>query len=141
MQQQSTNATSEAGMRRISATQYAQLTKKQTYGRPSQYYLDRATNPKLFVLPIGVENQITNIIVTYVERPDSFDRYEGNNDVPGRWLGALVAGLALDLAEKRPPYDENLIARLQGKATDAEDIAQRADRDRTSFRMRIGRIR
>jgi hypothetical protein len=125
-------------MRRISATQYAQLANKATLGDPSQFWLDRRDRPRLHVYPIGP----APLVITYVARPAEFDRYSSDTgDVPGRWLEAMVTGLALDLARKRPPYNEGLINRLRGEALEAETLAQRADRDRGRFRYNIGRGR
>lgn len=127
----------EQPMRRISPSQYAQLTTKDTQGQPSQYYLDRQDNPKLFIFPIGTPGFETTLFVYYVSRPEDFARYgDTTDDVPGRWLEALISGLALDLARKRPPYDEQLIARLKAEAAEAEDLAQRADRGRQRYRYR-----
>jgi hypothetical protein len=129
---------SESPMRRISPHEYAQLTTKLTKGQPSMYYLDRdAECPKLFFYPVGRENIAEELIVTYVERPPEFDRVDMDPEVPARWLEALIFGLALDLARKRPPYDEALIQRLKVESADAEGLAQRADRGRHSFRYRI----
>lgn len=124
---------SESSMRRISATEYAQLATKRSTGNPSQYWLDRKEPPVLHVYPVGP----APLVITYVARPADFDRF-GNNtdDVPGRWLEALILGLALDLARKRPPYDDALINRLNMEAKEAEGLAQRADRDRIRFRYR-----
>lgn len=126
---------SESPMRRITAVEYAQMANKHTKGEPSQYWLNReARAPTLFVYPIGK----APIIVTYVERPADYDRFGDDlENVPGRWLEALIAGLALDLARKRPPYNEELIARLERHSTRAEGIAQNADRNRARFRYRI----
>ena len=127
----------ESAMLRISETQYAQLSSKNVAGRPSQYWLDRKDTPSLFVFPIGDTNDNVELTVWYVSRPEDFDRYgDTTDDVPGRWLEALVSGLALDLARKRPPYNEALIARLKGEAAEAEDLAQRADRGRQRYRYR-----
>lgn len=132
-----TSATAaESPMRRLSATEYAQLSSKDTTGQPSQYYLERTVPPKLYVYPIGTDAMILNI--WYVARPEDYDLYgEDTDDVPGRWLEAMISGLALDLARKRPPYNEQLIARLKGEAAEAEDLAQRADRQRKNYVYRI----
>ena len=133
------NGTTESNMSRITANQYAQLTSKETKGQPSQWYLRRGNDcPELFLYPIGSATATTEVFVYYVERPAAFERYDPMDDIPGRWLEALVTGLALDLARKRPPYDEALINRLKGEASEAEEIAQRADRERVNFRVRIG---
>lgn len=126
---------STVSIRRITATEYAQLANKDSDGQPAQYWLDRrADGPLLHIYPIGA----ALLSVTHVERPAAYDRFGGNEeDVPGRWLEAMIVGLAHDLARKRPPYNEQLIARLKGEAAEAEDIAQRADRDRSRFRYRM----
>lgn len=127
----------ESTLRRISPVEYAQLTSKTTKGQPSQYYLDRKEKPNLFVYPIGTPNHPDAIIVYFVARPADFDRYgDTTDDVPGRWLEALISGLSLDLARKRPPYNEALINRLKMEALEAEDLAQRADRGRERYRYR-----
>ena len=121
----------------VLAIEYAQLASKETKGNPSQYYLDRKEQPKLFLFPIGDPYFADQINVWYVSRPEDFDRYgDTTDDVPGRWLEALVSGLALDLARKRPPYNEPLIQRLKAEAAEAEDLAQRADRGRERYRYR-----
>jgi len=128
---------SEAPMKRTTATQYAMLTTKDTQGRPAQFWLSRSDPPSLHIYPIGSIATPTTLVVTYVERPEAFERYGETSDIPSRWLEALVTGLALDLARKRPPYNEPLIARLKQEAAEAEDIAQRNDRDRSRYKMRI----
>lgn len=129
----------EMPMIRISEAQYAILTTKTTAGRPSQYCLRRSDPPELLVFPIGDEGFGWELTYTYVERPARFERYDSVSDreVPGRWLGALVAGLALDLAKKRPPFNEELIARLQRDYDAAASLAQMGDRGRQRFRYRI----
>ena len=128
---------SEAGMKRIPASEYQQLTAKMTQGRPAQYWLQRTVPPVLHIFPIGRSDGPSSLSVAYVEAPEAFQRYGDVDDVPGRWLEALVLGVALELARKRPPYDEALIARLKVEAAEAEDLAQRADRDRSNYRVRI----
>ncbi len=132
---------SETIMRRLSASEYASLSNRDTYGQPSQYWLQRTDPPMLNIYPIGLQTQSTSIVVFYVERPESFDRYFDEDSVPGRWLHAMVHGVAHDLARKRPlpdgGYDEALIDRLGVEAEQAFDIAQRADRDRKNYRYNV----
>lgn len=104
-------------------------------GVPSSYALMRGDPPKLLVYPWGVEAEYR---LWYVERPAEFRRGADNtDDVPGRWLEALILGLAHDFARKRPPYNEPLIQRLKAEAAEAEDLAMRAERDRARYRYRI----
>jgi hypothetical protein len=126
----------EKPLRRISPVEYAQLTSKGTQGQPSMFYLDRKQKPELALFPIGTPTQMETVVVYYVQRPAEFDHYTVSDDVPNRWLEALVTGLALDLARKRPPYNEQLIQRLKMEADEAEDNAQRADRGRQRYRYR-----
>jgi len=75
----------ETSMRRISASEYAQLTTKDTQGQPSQFYLSRGHDcPKLFVYPIGAANTTTELVIYYVERPEAFQRYEPMDDIDWR---------------------------------------------------------
>lgn len=127
----------EGIMRRITASDYARLTSKMTNGRPSQWWLHRTECPQLEIFPIGYSDKTVTLNVMAVMRPAAFDRYNPEDDVPGRWLEALIIGLAHDLARKRPPFDEALISRLSNERTEAEGIAQRADRDRANYRVRI----
>lgn len=125
---------SESPMTRITPVAYAQLANKLSIGDPSQFWLDRQDPPRLQVYPV----RDIGLRVTYVQRPAEFNRYETTaDDVPGRWLEALILGLAHDLARKRPPYNEALIARLKSEASEAESIAHDADRDRTRFKFNI----
>jgi len=131
------NSNNISSMRRIPASAYGQLTSKSTKGRPSQWWLNRLNDrPTLKIFPIG-DQQNDTIEIQYVERPDQFARYTDTNDVAGRWLECLVMGMALELARKRPPYNEGLIQRLKMEYGEAEVIAQQNDRDRARYRFRM----
>jgi len=134
------NASSESPMRRIGPEEYAQITTKLTKGQPSQYFLNRSSPPRLSIYPVGRANVTEYLHIWYIARPARFDGYENGVDAPGRWLEALVTGVALELAKKRPMegggYNETLIARLKTEADEANVIAQNADRQRTNYRFR-----
>ena len=124
---------------RIGPDKYMTIGPKDRTGTPGEYWLAREETPKLYLHPTGSGNELE---VWYVQRPENFTASAANmGDVPGRWLEAMILGLALDFARKRPKdgggYDEALISRLAGEAAEAEDIAMRADRDRSRFRYRI----
>jgi hypothetical protein len=128
-------------MERIGPDEYHRLASKRSTGRPSQWYLQRSTCPELFVFPVGYKDRPTYLDIMYVERPAAFAAFDPTDDIPGRWLKALVMGLAHDLACKRPvkggEYNEGLIQRLQMQADAATEAAQRADRQRTVFKVRF----
>jgi len=125
---------------RVTAAFYMQIGRENQSGRPGNYWLAREECPKLYLHPSGGGWPLT---VWYVERPADFDRDENAmEDVPGRWLEAMITALAHDLATKRPApdgsYNEPLIARLKAAAAESEEIAQRADRDRSRFIYKVG---
>lgn len=133
---QSDSSIDRTSIRRISAAEYAALNRTDTIGRPSQWWLHRTEPPVLRLYPTSP----AKITITFIARPDAFTRLaDATSDVPGRWLEALTLGLALDLARKRPPFNEQLIQRLALEYRDAEKIAQDADRDRVRFRYKISR--
>lgn len=102
---------------------------------PSSWALVREERPRLMLYPAGEDDQL---IVWYIARPAHYSvGSSGLDDVPGRWMEAVIMGLAHDLASKRPPYDEQLIERLRASSVAAEELARRADRDRANFRYRI----
>lgn len=126
---------------RVTPAFYMQIARKNQSGRPGNYWLAREECPKLYLHPSGGGYKLD---VWYIERPADFDRHRNSmDDVPGRWLEALICCLAHDLATKRPGpdggYNEPLIARLLGQARESEDVARRADRDRARYRYRISR--
>jgi hypothetical protein len=128
---------------RLTPDRYMVLPKKTKQGLPSQYWLAREECPKLYLFPTGQPHSPNRLTIWYVERPAHFDVMRDNmDDVPGRWLEALILAVSHDFARKRPKegggYDENLISRLNSERLEAEDIARRADRDRVPFRYRIG---
>ena len=99
-------------------------------GRPTGYFLERGQQPRLYFLGLWETGQIAT--VWYAVRPAGW-----SDDAPARWLPALVSGLAFDLAQKRVPFDEALIARLEKNYMTRLDLCSRNDRDRVSFRMAI----
>lgn len=110
---------------------------RDTVGEPGAWALFRTEPPEIHFYPYG---RAVPIRIWYVQRPQEYQRGSANlGDIPGRWLEAVILGLAHDFARKRPPYDEALIARLKAEAVEAETIAQRADRDRARYRYRIAR--
>lgn len=126
---------------RVTPAFYMQIARKNQMGRPGNFWLAREECPKLYLHPSGGGYRLD---VWYIERPADFDRRRNNmEDVPGRWLEALICALAHDMACKRPQanggYNEGLISRLAGQAERAEETARRADRDRARYRYRIRR--
>lgn len=131
-----------AELTRIPPDRYMALPQKLKEGIPSQFFLNREEQPKIYLFPVGQKGRPTPLTVWYVERPADFDRTENQmSDVPGRWLEAMICCVAYDLARKRPrpdgTFDEGLIQRLRGEANEAETTARYGDRDRSNYRFRM----
>ena len=57
------------------------------------------------------------------------------NDIPFRFLPAMVAGLAFYLAQKAPEVDPNRVAFLQADYEKQWDLASQEDREKASIRF------
>lgn len=140
LNQFSDSTATETAMERVSETEYANFTTKDITGKPTTYMLRRTELPTLFVHPVGRTGALERIRVTYIARPDQFDPHRtGVDDLPARWLNPLIINAALDLASKNP---ERAGMRLEVLAANAGPLVQLAltnDRQRSNFRMRIGR--
>lgn len=129
-------------LERVPMDRYMRLPDKDKTGRPGVFTLIRSEPPVLRLYPCGLTSAPEALEVWYVERPAAFSvTGSTHDDVPGRWLEAMILSLAHDLARKRPgpsgKYDEALINRLKTERDEAEDICIRADRDRARYRFRI----
>jgi hypothetical protein len=91
-------------LNRISRETYMGIPSKLTEGRPTQVYIDRQQGKvEAKVWPVPDESSKYKIIYTRVRRmTDSGPGGTYNPDVPDRFWPALVAGLAYNIACKRP---------------------------------------
>lgn len=130
---QAVDGTSRSALTRISRDAWMALGTPDTTGRPSQYWLDRATAPQLRVYPIG--NLGDRIEIQYMARPASFDHASNGVDAPERWAYALTMATAQMLTLKRVPLDRDRYSALSSAAVDAERLAQANDRGRVHLRV------
>ena len=123
---------SDYDIERISVSDYAKISSKNTKGRPTSIYVDR---------------QSTGITVTLWPVPDSNDyslayyRLAGIDgissgigttaDVPPRFVPALISGLAFHIAMKRPEVSER-VAPLREDYEYQYQMAAESDRDKFS---------
>ncbi len=133
----SSNPTSESEIERVDRDAYASLSTKGQGGRPSLFYLERSATPKLFLFPIGTVGNGELVTVEYAERPVAGIENPNGFDAPGRMIPALVAGLAYDLAAKRPGIGEDVIARLKARYDELLAVCLANDRQRTSVYIRM----
>lgn len=125
-------------MNRLSEAEYASLTTRDTDGIPTAYLLRRSEPPLMLMNTRGRTGQTEMLRITFVARPDRFDRNAGNaDDLPSRWLYPLILSAALDLATKNPERAGARLQVLSSAAPGAVQLALTNDRGRSSFKWRI----
>jgi hypothetical protein len=114
---------------RISRAEYLHVPNKNTQSRPAQFYVERATVPKLFLYPAPDGVQPYTFQYYAIRRIQNAGVAGNTADVDFRFLPCLVAGLAYHLSLKRAPDRMEVLKALY------EDEFQRAayaDRDTAS---------
>lgn len=93
---------------------------KDQEGRPNQYLFDRQVTPKITLWPVP-NNSTQSLIISVFTYIEDVGSYGNEVATPRRLLPALIAGLAMKLAEKKAPqrwqekkvqYDEALMLAL-----------------------------
>lgn len=125
-------------MKRISVSNWARLTDKDSTGRPTQFYIshDPANiTVNLWQVP---ENDTYEMVYWYMEQVEDSGKPGSNNiDVPKRYLPALTSGLAYLIAKKTPELRANAegcFAEYDRQLTKANDAA----REKASFFAKPG---
>jgi hypothetical protein len=114
---------------RISRAEYLHVPNKNTESRPAQYYVERTTQPQLFVYPAPDATQTYTFQYYTIRRIQDAGAASNTADVDFRFLPCLVAGLSYYLALKKAPDRIELL-----KAIYEEEFqrAAYADRDTAS---------
>ena len=94
--------TTDIRLDRVSRAEYFNIPNKATQSRPSQFFLDKQNNPKLFLYPTP-ENSTDIIRFTKLTRLDDADNARNTMDIPFRFFPCFAAGLAYYLSIKRAP--------------------------------------
>tara|TARA_R110001606_G_scaffold25901_6_gene83959 strand:- start:63 stop:728 length:666 start_codon:yes stop_codon:yes gene_type:complete len=110
-------------IQRISRGDYATLPNKTTQGRPSQFWLDRQIDPKLYLWSVP-ENSTDQIRYYYVRRIEDADDLVNTTDMPFRFYPCMAAGLAYYMAVKRAPDRVQML-----KSIYEEEFQRAADED------------
>lgn len=115
---------SDVSLTKIDRSAYAALAGKGTRAQPSQYFIDRQgvdpATPQIYLYPSPDASTYTHLKYYAVKRVEDAGSYGKNADAPNRFLPALCAGLASQLALKRAPD------RIQALKLLYEDALQRA---------------
>jgi hypothetical protein len=126
-------------LNRISRETYMGIPSKLTEGRPTQVYIDRQQGKvEAKVWPVPDESSKYKIIYTRVRRmTDSGPGGTYNPDVPDRFWPALVAGLAYNIACKRPEAASR-IEMLKANYEQQFTLAAEEDREKAAVRFYPG---
>ena len=120
---------------RMSLIEYTTVPNKNTPGRPVNVWVDKqqdSTKCRLWPRP----NAVYTIVYFQLSRIEDAGTQAGlNPDVPYRFLPAVVAGLALKIAQKNTE-SQPLIPTLKAEYEEQWMDAVAGDRDRSSFRVR-----
>jgi hypothetical protein len=95
-----TQNTNDVSLDKISRSAYADLPNKGQTGQPSQYYVDRQTNPKIFLYLTPDLSTYTFLKYYIIKRIQDVGAYTNTADVPYRFLPCMVSGLAYYLSMK-----------------------------------------
>ena len=139
-----TNSTPDldVSMERISLSEYLSYPTKTTSGKPTHYAIERnsqytssaSATHKVYLWPVPDQTyyQLLSWTVRYPQ--DVSSTYTENPDIPRRYLPALISGLAVELANKRPAeVDINRRQELKAYYEQDWEKAREEDRERVSF--------
>ena len=88
----------DVSLTKIDRSAYAALPNKGSTGQPSQYYVDRQINPKIYLYQAPDAVTYTYLKYYYIARIEDAGAYTNTPDAPYRFLPCMVAGLAYYLS-------------------------------------------
>lgn len=138
----------DININRISESTYSTIPNKNATGRPIQVWVNRrsgatypvtgAANPQINIWPTPDQGSVGNPYYTFVywrlRRIQDAGNGDNTQDIPFRFLNAMVAGLAYYLSAKLPNVDPNRIAMLKADYDQQLQLALDEDRDKASSR-------
>ena len=102
-----TSSSSDVSLTKIDRSAYAALAGKGTQAQPSQYFIDRQgvdpATPQIYLYPNPDASTYTYLKYYAIKRIEDAGAYTNDPDAPFRFLPALCAGVAFNLALKRAP--------------------------------------
>ena len=118
-------------MERIDRSEYFNIPVKTSTGRPSQFYVERTTTPKIYLYPTP-ENSTDKLITYRWKRIQDVNKSTEDQDLPARFIPCMVSGLAYYISVKKNPQKALMLKQMY-----EEDFkrAYESDRDRSSLRL------
>ena len=117
---------------RIDRNEYLNIPIKNTKARPTQFYFEKTTTPKLYLWP-APENSTDVLVFNKIVRMDDADTAINTMDMPFRFYPCFAAGLAYYLSVKKAPEKTPILKQMYEEEFDR---ASSTDEDRASFRIR-----
>ena len=124
--------TTDIRLDKLSRSEFFSIPNKATEARPSQYFIDKQNNPKIFVYPTP-ENSTDIIRFNKLSRLDDADDAKNTMDIPFRFYPCFAAGLAYYISLKKNPQ---LSPQLKSIYEEEFRRAADQDEDRASYRIR-----
>ena len=136
---------SDITISRISGSTYSTIPDKNALGKPIQVWINRqsgATTPtgvasptiNVWPTPQSPGSQYTFVYWRLRRMQDAGDA-DNTQDIPFRFLPALIAGLAYYLSMKLPGVDMQRAVALKAVYDEQFDLAAQEDREKASVRM------
>lgn len=131
----SASSQADISLTRISVSTYSTIPNKNATGRPLQIYVQRLVTPQVTVWPVPDASTPYTLVYWRLRRiQDAGNGGANTQDVPFRFLPALIAGLAYHLALKVPGGLER-VQLLKAQYDQAFTLAAEEDRDRSAVRF------
>lgn len=125
---------SDITLSRIGISTYASIPTKTATGRPIQMYIDRTITPSVTVWPTPDSTGTYTLVYWRLRRLQDAGNGVTTQDIPFRFLPALVAGLAYYIAQKIPEGPPRM-AHLKQDYEESWLLASTEDREKASLRF------
>jgi len=121
---------------RISVSVYATIPNKTQQGRPVQIYIQRLNTPQFTVWPVPDGAYTYTLKYWRLRRiDDAGNSGTLNVDMPFRFVPALIAALAYQIAMKKPEVQPDRVMMLKAAADETFQLAADEDREKAPQRF------